>query len=347
MSSVSPVSPGTTAADTAAGNPSSATEPPGASAALDGAPGIAGGATGEPGAVPSAQRAAGRSAASAPRVAQTSTAGSDGAVSSGALAAGDPAGSADIAPTDSSADEANRQSAGASTQTGDNSDMAPAPTPPGGAQRRGDAAIVPPVDRDAAEPARATSLASTDGAQSPRTAPPTTATAIGRDGSGADKSDGEFDFAAELAAKDPVASARAEAFARRTIRDCPVIRRLGEHIGAGRSRGEAEKVAIRSGVDRLAAEQGTERDERTMFTGRVYGILIYRLDEGHSSRIYGPYAYAVCRVFRETNRIIPVDSGSERFLNQRLSACQRNAVEPAALEACVVRGVRDVVDRVS
>lgn len=138
---------------------------------------------------------------------------------------------------------------------------------------------------------------------------------------------------------------RARAFAGSTIRNCNAIRQLGRFIAAGRSRGEGESDSIGRAVERLTAEYDFPDDQRTRFTGRVYGILIYRLDAGHSTQLMASYTHAVCRVFRETNRTIPVDPLSERLMNDWLAACDRVTARRLEMDECVLLAVRRIVER--
>lgn len=138
---------------------------------------------------------------------------------------------------------------------------------------------------------------------------------------------------------------RGAAFSQHAIGDCAVIRQLGHSIALSRSRGAGESVAIRAGIDRMVDEFGLARDQRTKFTSRVYGLLVYRLDAGHSTQALTSYAHAVCRIYHDSNRIIPVDPASERAINDRLRACDRNTVARDELEDCVLRGLVEIVDR--
>jgi len=137
------------------------------------------------------------------------------------------------------------------------------------------------------------------------------------------------------------------AFSRRTIDDCTVIRRLGEAVAVSRSRGAPESEAVRDGVDRLVGDFGLPRDQRTKFTSRVYGILVYRLEATHTVQALTSYAHAVCRVYLETNQIIPVDAASERAINDRLGACDGTTAVREELEDCILRGLLEIVARAS
>lgn len=135
------------------------------------------------------------------------------------------------------------------------------------------------------------------------------------------------------------------AFSRSTIDDCTVIRRLGDSMALSRSRGASESEAVTDGIDRLAGDFGLPRDERTKFTSRVYGILIYRLEATHTTQAFASYALAVCRVYRETNQIIPVDPVSERAINDRLRTCDGTTAVREELEDCILRGLFEIVAR--
>lgn len=134
-------------------------------------------------------------------------------------------------------------------------------------------------------------------------------------------------------------------FTRSTISDCAAIRRMGESIGLSRGRGVPESEAVRDGIDLLTGEFGLARDQKTRFTGRVYGIMLYRLDKGHSAQVQAAYSRAICRVYRDTNQIIPVDPASERAINERLRSCDRTTTARADLDDCVLRGLLEIVER--
>lgn len=133
------------------------------------------------------------------------------------------------------------------------------------------------------------------------------------------------------------------AFSRSTIDDCTVIRRLGDAVAVSRSRGAPESEAVRDGVDRLVDDFGLPRDQRTKFTSRVYGILVYRLEATHTAQALASYAHSVCRVYRDTNQIIPVDEASERAINDRLRSCDGTTAVREELEDCILQGLLEIV----
>lgn len=134
-------------------------------------------------------------------------------------------------------------------------------------------------------------------------------------------------------------------FSRSTIDDCTVIRRLGDAMAISRSRGAPESEAVRDGIDRLVGDFGLPRDQRTKFTSRVYGILLYRLEGTHTVQALASYARAICRVYRDTNQIIPVDPVSEREINDRLRTCDGTTAVREELEDCILKGLLEIVSR--
>lgn len=89
--------------------------------------------------------------------------------------------------------------------------------------------------------------------------------------------------------------------------DCDVIELMGKFIGQRHIRGEPRKEATDKAIEDVLRLTGGMRDERFVFSGRVYGMLIYRLERSHSAKDTAPtpvrpagYCAAARESFRPT-----------------------------------------------
>ena len=125
--------------------------------------------------------------------------------------------------------------------------------------------------------------------------------------------------------------------------DCDVIEQMGKFIGQRHIRGEPRVEATDKAIDDVLRQTGGERDERFVFSGRVYGMLIYRLARDHSAEGYGVYARSACRILRGGKGIVPADESSEYQLNQALRTCESGSRTGDELYSCVSRRMEEIV----
>lgn len=125
--------------------------------------------------------------------------------------------------------------------------------------------------------------------------------------------------------------------------DCDVIELMGKFIGQRHIRGEPRVEATDKAIDDVLRQTGGERDERFVFSGRVYGMLIYRLARDHSAEGYGVYARSACRILRGGKGIVPADESSEYQLNQALRTCESGSRTGDELYSCVSHRMEEIV----
>jgi hypothetical protein len=85
------------------------------------------------------------------------------------------------------------------------------------------------------------------------------------------------------------------------------------------------------------------RDKRFVFSGRVYGMLIYQLTPEHSDEGFGAYAHSACQILRGGKGIVPADETSKARLDESLSICEAGSRGPDALKACISVRMEEIV----
>ena len=282
-----------------------------------------------------------------------SGASSGGAASSSKGAAGTPASSGQLA------------GAGSGASSGDEGSIPgnSAPVPAGAAQsvqnNSGNEGVVGPKTSPGREPAATGAVAETGaksgGVPAQATTPavrPSVAAAGGAEaGTG---TAGESEGSPQVAVLQPgnKAAGRSKAAARpkppsfeeRSL-DCDVIELMGKFIGQRHIRGEPRVEATDKAIDDVLRQTGGERDERFVFSGRVYGMLIYRLARDHSAEGYGVYARSACRILRGGKGIVPADESSEYQLNQALRTCESGSRTGDELYSCISRRMEEIVQK--
>lgn len=143
-----------------------------------------------------------------------------------------------------------------------------------------------------------------------------------------------------------------EAFARpkRRLEDrslnCDVVELMGQAIGRWRLQGDERKPATDKAIDDVVRLTGAEKDEKFVFSGRVYGMLIYQIEPDHTVEGFGAYAQAACLILRGKEGIVPADDASQKRLDQSLSACEADAGVAADLTGCVYERMKLLVQEV-
>lgn len=128
--------------------------------------------------------------------------------------------------------------------------------------------------------------------------------------------------------------------------NCDVIEIMGKAIGRRRSRGDEQKIATDEAIDEVVRQTGEARDKRFVFSGRVYGMLIYNLQKDHTVDGFGSYAYSACLVLRGGKALyIPADKASVARLDQGLRTCESGSPATGGLSACIAELMEDVVLR--
>lgn len=127
--------------------------------------------------------------------------------------------------------------------------------------------------------------------------------------------------------------------------DCDVIELMGKFIGQRHIRGEPRVEATDKAIDDVLRQTGGARDDRFVFSGRVYGMLIYRLARDHSAEGYSVYARSACQILRGGKGIVPADESSEYQLNQALRTCESGSRTRDELYSCISRRMGEVVQK--
>lgn len=135
---------------------------------------------------------------------------------------------------------------------------------------------------------------------------------------------------------------KAASYADRSLQ-CDVVRLMGGAIGRWRLRGEERKPATDKAIDEVVRDTGNVRDKRFVFSGRVYGMLIYQLTQDHTAEGFGAYAQAACLVLRGGKGIVPADEASEEKLDQALRTCESTSRGAAGLDACISERMERIV----
>lgn len=125
--------------------------------------------------------------------------------------------------------------------------------------------------------------------------------------------------------------------------DCDVIELMGRAIGRRRLAGEASKPAIDGAIDDVLRQTGGVRDKRFVFSGRVYGMLIYQLKADHSEAGFGAYAHSACMILRGRKGIVPADDVSKSQLDESLAGCEAHSADPEALDGCIATRMEAIV----
>ena len=149
-------------------------------------------------------------------------------------------------------------------------------------------------------------------------------------------------FGTEAMAIEPPKPAPPPSFEERSLK-CDVIELMGQAIGRGRIRGEPRKPAVDKAIDEVVKETGAVRDKRFVFSGRVYGMLIYQLEREHTVDGFGAYARSACLILRGGKGIVPADEASDKRLNQVLSLCESGSRSPGELNACISERMEEIV----
>lgn len=127
--------------------------------------------------------------------------------------------------------------------------------------------------------------------------------------------------------------------------NCDVIELMGKYIGQRHIRGEPRVEATDRAIDDVLRQTGGERDDRFVFSGRVYGMLIYRLERNHSVEGYSAYARSACQILRGGKGIVPADKNSEYQLNEALRICESGFRKGDELYSCISRRMEKVVQK--
>ena len=126
--------------------------------------------------------------------------------------------------------------------------------------------------------------------------------------------------------------------------NCDVIEIMGKAIGRRRSLGEGQKTATNEAIDEVIRQTGEVRDNRFVFSGRVYGMLIYNLRKDHTADGFGAYAFSACLILRGGKAVfIPADKASVTRLEQALKTCESGSPSDDKLKACISESMEDVV----
>ena len=126
---------------------------------------------------------------------------------------------------------------------------------------------------------------------------------------------------------------------------CALIGNLGAAIGAARRRGKDEADAIAEGVDDIARETGLGREHWLVFSGRVYGGVVFRLQSSFETRTYGAYAEFACRTLKGRQKTIPADAESARLLDAGVARCEIAGGGRDEILACLDETLNPVIDR--
>jgi hypothetical protein len=140
----------------------------------------------------------------------------------------------------------------------------------------------------------------------------------------------------------PPEAAKPLSFEERSL-DCGVIELMGQAIGRWRRQGEERKPATDKAINEVLPQTGGVRDRRFVFSGRVYGMLIYRLKQDHTVEGFGAYAQSACLILRGGKGIVPADATSESRLDQALTACESGVRAPGELNACISGRMEKIV----
>jgi hypothetical protein len=125
--------------------------------------------------------------------------------------------------------------------------------------------------------------------------------------------------------------------------DCNVIELMGKAIGRWRRQGDPRKSATDKAINEVLQQTGGVRDRRFVFSGRVYGMLIYRLKQDHTVEGFGAYAQSACLILRGGKGIVPADEASESRLDQALTACESGMRALGELNACISGRMEEIV----
>ena len=150
--------------------------------------------------------------------------------------------------------------------------------------------------------------------------------------------------AADMPAKtiDPSQKPKPPGFEERSL-DCDVVELMGKAIGRWRIRDEARKSATDKAITEVLRQTGGVRDNRFVFSGRVYGMLIYQLTPDHTAEGFGAYAHSACLVLRGGKGIVPADDTSDTLLDQALTVCESGRRASGELNACISRRMENIV----
>ncbi len=149
-------------------------------------------------------------------------------------------------------------------------------------------------------------------------------------------------FGTAAGVMEPPKPAPPPSFEERSLK-CDVIELMGQAIGRGRIRGEPRKPAVDKAIDEVVRQTGAVRDKRFVFSGRVYGMLIYQLEQEHTVDGFGAYALSACLILRGGKGIVPADEASDKLLNQALSICESGSRSPGELNACISERMEEIV----
>lgn len=125
--------------------------------------------------------------------------------------------------------------------------------------------------------------------------------------------------------------------------NCDVIELMGEAIGRWRLRGDERILATDKAIDDVLRITGGVRNEKFVFSGRVYGMLIYQIEEDHTEEGFGAYAWSACRILRGQIGIVPADDASQKRLDESLSFCERRWQASRQLNACIWKRMHKIV----
>jgi len=235
----------------------------------------------------------------------------------------------------------------------------PSPAPAGAATQQKAAApkAAPAPAPAAASPAATKAAPASEPAAKPPVAPAAPATAeasLPAQSLDGDPTAGELDRLAERSKEVPEANGdaaegegtqperRESDYADRSLQ-CDVVLLMGREIGRRRRDGDERKTATNKAIDDVVRATGSERDKRFVFSGRVYGMLIYQLKQDHTPDGFGAYAHAACLILRGRKGIVPADEASEALLDQAVSNCESRSRGQDDLNACIAERVEQIV----
>ena len=124
---------------------------------------------------------------------------------------------------------------------------------------------------------------------------------------------------------------------------CDVVELMGKAIGRWRIRDEPRKPATDKAITEVLRQTGGVRDNRFVFSGRVYGMLIYQLTPDHTVEGFGAYAHSACLILRGGKGIVPADDTSDTLLDQALTICESGRRASGELNACISRRMENIV----
>jgi hypothetical protein len=125
--------------------------------------------------------------------------------------------------------------------------------------------------------------------------------------------------------------------------NCDVIELIGRAVGRWRLRGDERKQATDKAIDDVVRMTGEVRSEKFVFSGRVYGMLIYQIGKDHTPEGYGAYAQSACLILRGQKGIVPADDASQKRLDESLTICEAGSNGTGELNLCILERMERIV----